>query len=169
VSKALASAEGHLNSIGMSIYKPDERPDKAFFGPMGDAPQFLGYRLVPGVYPPAAKNRESVIASVRAELEHGRAHILRALHRGPIGKPLQLYAQTLVAVDGVLRAWSGSFRASRCLKTAVEIDQAINDLLSNFIAFYRKAVEGRSQIDKRRALGIHVLSDDIRRRIAVME
>ena len=168
VSKAFSSAEQHLSGIGMSIYRPDERPDKAFFGPIGEAFQFLGYRLVPGVYPPTPKNVESVVALVQSELELGRAHILRALHRKCSGRPLQLYAQTLVAVDSRLRAWSGSFRASRCRRTANEIDQAINNLLSNFIAFYREAVENRSQMDKRRALGVHVLSDDINRRLAEM-
>ncbi len=165
VAKAFESAAQHLVSMGMSIYKPDERPDKAFFGPMSGAFDFLGYRLIPNVYPPASKNRESVLGSVRAELDRGRAHILRALNGGANGKPLQLYAQTVVAIDDLLRAWSGSFRASRCLKTAGEIDEAINELLSGFIGFYLDKVKGCSQTQKRRALGVHVLSDDIRRRL----
>ena len=166
VTKAFASAERHLTAMNMSIYQPDERPDKAFFGPIGEAFQFLGYCLVPGVYPPAPKNCESVIASVRAELDQGRAHILRALHGRTNGRPLQLYSQTLVAVDGLLRAWSGAFRASKCQTTAAKIDQAVNDQLSNFIAFYRDKVTGLSQTDRRRALGVHVLADDVTRRLS---
>ncbi len=166
VAKAFASAEQHLTLMGMSIYKPEERPDKAFFGPISEAFDFLGYRLIPGVYPPASKNRTSVLGSVRAELDQGRAHILRALNGKANGKPLQLYAQSLVAIDGLLRAWSGSFRASRCLTTALEIDQGVNDMLRGFIGFYLDKVEGRSQTDRRRALGVHVMSDDIRRKLS---
>ena len=167
VAKALASASAHLKQLDMSIYVPEERPDKAFFGPIGAGYDFLGYQIVPGVYPPATKNRQQIIESVRDELAEGRGHILRALHRRTSGKPLQLYAQTLVAVDGLLRAWSGSFRASHCLKTANEIDEAVNELISGFITFYREKVDGRSKTDRRRILGVHVLADDIRRRLQV--
>lgn len=164
VTRAFENANQHLTSMGMSIYKPDERPDKAFFGPIGERFEFLGYQLVPGVYPPAEKSRKRILESVRDEFDRGRAHILRTLHRGTGGRPAQHYAQTLVAVDGLLRAWSGAFRASRCLKTAREIDEGVNQLISAFISFYREHTEGRLTIDRRRVLGIHVLADDIRKR-----
>lgn len=165
VRKAFASAKDHLASLNMTIYKPDEHPDKAFFGPMKDAFIFLGYRLIPGIYPPAPKNCDALITSIRDEFAHGRAQILRSLMGQTNGKPLQLYSQTLVAVDSMLRAWSGAFRASRCKKTATEIDQAVNEQISNFISFYRNNVEGRTQTERRRALGVHVLADDIELRM----
>lgn len=165
VAKAFDSASAHLAKMEMSIYRPEERPDKAFFGSIGENFEFLGYQLVPGIYPPAKKNHDQIIESVRMEFDQGRAHILRALHRDIGRKPLQLYAQTLVAVDGLLRAWSGSFRASRCLKTAKEIDEAVNELISGFIAFYKQNVAGREKTDRRRVLGVHVLADDVRRRL----
>lgn len=149
----------------MAIYHPDVRPDKAFLGPFAERFDFLGYQLVPRLYPPAAKNCEQVIISIRSEFDEGRAHILRALNSDTGGKPLQLYAQTLVAVDGILRAWSGSFSASRCLVTAKGIDNTVNTLMSDFIAFYRGNLEKRSQLERRRALGVHIVEDDIRRRL----
>jgi RNA-directed DNA polymerase len=72
VTKAFESAEILLASMGMSIYKPSERSDKAFSGPIGESIHFLGYCLAPGVYPPTQINREDVIASVRAEFGQGR-------------------------------------------------------------------------------------------------
>ena len=168
VFKAFASAKEQLATLDMSIYEPETRPDKAFFGPFSDHFDFLGYKLVPGIYPPAAKNREHIIASIRGELDEGRAHILQALNSYTGGKPLQLYAQTLVAVDGILRAWSGSFSASRCLDTAKSIDNTVNALISDFIAFYRQNAEDRSQTERRRILGVHVVEDDIRQRLKPM-
>jgi hypothetical protein len=149
----------------MAIYQPDVRPDKAFLGPFNERFDFLGYQLVPDLYPPAAKNREQVIISIRSEFAEGRTHILRALNSDTGGKPLQLYAQTLVAVDGILRAWSGSFSASRCLLTAKAIDNTVNMLMSDFISFYRDNLENKSQLEHRRASGVHVLEDDIRQRL----
>ncbi len=169
VAKAFESAGNLLSGLGMSIYKPEDRPDKSFFGKIDEGHEFLGYQIRPGLYPPALKNRQHIIDSVREELELGRAHILRALNGDPGEKPLQLYAQSLVAVDHLIRAWGRSFQSSRCKTTAKEIDNAINGLISGFIAFYRSAIDKRTQMERRRALGIHVLADDIDRRLAESE
>ena len=165
VERALKKASDQLQTMGMSIYEPTERSDKAFIGPINNHFEFLGYQIVPGVYPPAQKNCDGLIAAVRQELETGRANILRTLKNGGNGKRLQYYAQSLVAVDGLLRAWSGSFRASRCERTAIEIDVACNHLIANFIDFYRDRTGGVEQTVRRRVLGVHVLADDIRNRI----
>lgn len=165
VEKAFDKAREHLAGMNMSIYRPDDRPDKAFFGSIDSHFEFLGYKLVPGLYPPAPKNRDQIIKSVSEELECGKQNILQVIHRDGKGRPMQLYAQTLVVVDKLLRAWSGSFRASKCIKSANEIDDKVNDLISGFIAFYRKTVSERSKMDRRRALGVHVLADDIRHRL----
>lgn len=165
VEKAFQSAGAWLDKLSMAIYKPEQRPDKAFFGELGVQHEFLGYQLDPGVYPPVPKNRQHIIQSAREEFDIGRAHILRAINGEADGKPLQLYAQTLASVDRLVRAWSGSFGASRCLKASKEIDDAINGLISDFIAFYKDNMIGRSQTERRRALGVHVISDDIRKRL----
>jgi RNA-directed DNA polymerase len=164
VTKAFENAGKWLQKLGMAIYRAEDRPDKVFFGQIGREHEFLGYKLTPGIYPPASKNRQHLLESVQEEFSISRAHILRALNDDPLEKPLQLYAQALVAVDRIVRAWSGSFGASRCLKTAVEMDEAINAQISNFIAFYRDNTNRRSQLERRRALGVHVLADDIRAR-----
>jgi hypothetical protein len=165
VAKAFENAGKWLARLGMAIYKPEDRADKAFFGPIESHFEFLGYQLIQGAYPPASKNRQHILESVHEELSLGRAHVLRALNGGIPEKPLQLYAQTLVSVDRIVRAWSGSFGASRCLKSAKEIDEAINTQISNFIAFYRDNLASRSQLERRRALGVHIVSDDIQKRL----
>jgi RNA-directed DNA polymerase len=166
VEKAFERAGEYLKKLDMSVYFPHNRPDKAFFGPFSEGFEFLGYRLVSGIYPPAKKSKKRIIEKIKVELNEGFRHILRALNGNNAGgKPLQCYAQTLVAVDSLVRAWSGSYSASRCLKTAGEIDDEINGLISDFIAFYRAKVSGRLVTERRRALGIHVVVDDIRRRL----
>ncbi len=164
VLKAFESAGEYLAKLKMSIYKPENRPDKAFSGPIGGQFEFLGYQLIPGTYPPTEKNQKSIIEAVQKEFEHGRAQILRSFDAKQQGRPLQVFAQTLVSVDALLRAWNGSFRASRCVTTAKKIDETINGLISDFIAFYRDRTSNKDIISKRRALGVHVLADEIYRR-----
>ena len=83
VAKAMASAKEHLDRLEMSIYDPHSRPDKAFSGSIQEAHDFLGYRLIPGLYPPSEKNREKLLKSIDTEFEIGRQHILRALNGNP--------------------------------------------------------------------------------------
>jgi hypothetical protein len=165
VEKAFQSAEKRLKDLGMSIYQPNDRPDKAFFGEIKSNREFLGYVIKPGTYPPSSKNTQHILDSVRDELNLGRAHILRALSSGSVGKPMQYYSQALVSTDQILRAWSGSFGASRCIETAKHIDNEINGLVSDFIAFYRDQTKTASQLEKRRVLGVHVLADDVLSRL----
>jgi hypothetical protein len=165
VAKAFESAAKLLAGLEMSVYRPEDRPDKAFFGPIDQGHEFLGYQLKPGIFPPATKNQQHIICSVQEELDLGRAHILRALNGDDGAKPLQLYAQSLVAVDHLVRAWGRSFQSCRCINTANEIDNAINELIGNFIGFYRDRTHKSSQMERRRALGVHVIQDDVLARI----
>ena len=164
VESAFAAAGSYLLSKGMQIYDPHARPDKAFFGPITEGFDFLGYELTPVFYPPSAKNREALLLSVKHELNEGRSQILHALKNENDNRRRQYFSQSIVAVDDLLRAWSGSFRASRCERTANEIDAACNQLIANFIEFYRERTSDLSQSSRRRVLGVHMLSNDIRER-----
>ena len=164
VEKAFRSAGAKLKALGMTIYLPEENPGKAFMGEFAGGFEFLGYQLKPGLYPPALKNQKRLLEAVRNELKVGEAHIRRTLCDPLNGKALQRYAQTLVEVDNRVKAWSGTFKESRCLATAKAIDSQVNELISAFIAFYRDQTESRSQLEKRRLLGVHVIEDDVRLR-----
>jgi hypothetical protein len=167
VLKAFQNSGEYLAKLEMTIYRPEDRPDKAFSGLISGQFEFLGYQLIPGFYPPTVKNQKTVIEAVRMEFDHGRAQILRSFDPKKQGKRLHAYAQTLVSVDGLLRAWNGSFRASRCVTTAKRIDADVNALVGDFITFYRDRTSDRDITTKRRALGVHVLADEVYRRVKV--
>jgi RNA-directed DNA polymerase len=165
VQKAFARAKQRLNAMDMTIYDPQSHRDKAFFGSIDEHFDFLGYQIIPGLFPPAKKNQASLIASVRQELDEGRAHILRAVGGDVSAKRPQYFGQTITAVDQRVRAWSGSFRASRCTDTAARIDATCNQLIAGFIEFYRDRTADLCQTDRRRVLGVHVLIDDVTQRV----
>lgn len=163
VEKAFRSASAKLKALGMTIYLPEENPGKAFMGAFAGGFEFLGYQLKPGLYPPALKNQKRLLEAVRTELEEGTDHILRTLHEPLKGKALQRYAQTLVEVDNRVKAWSGTFKESRCGATAKAIDKKVDKLISGFITFYwDQTKEVATQTEKRRLLGVHVIEDDVR-------
>jgi hypothetical protein len=164
VAKAFDTAEALLSELNMRIYRPEDGSGKAFFGEMSGAFDFLGYRIIPGLYPPSERNIEQFLSSLREDFDTGRAHILHAQARDVMGMSLQYFAHTLVAVDKRARAWIGSFRACRCSSAAARIDKAIDQMISEFIAFYRDRTSDLGQTSKRKLLGVHSLGDEIRRR-----
>jgi len=164
VNAAFDSARHWLNGIGMSVYDPVEMPAKAFAGPIGRHFDFLGYQIVPGIYPASRRNVERLFEGLRREVAEGQSNLLRARHSDYLGLPLQLHAQTLTQLDLQLRAWLGSFRAMRCVKTAAEIDAFVDQLVAGFIGFYSEKTKGLTRTQKRRVLGIHVAADEMKQR-----
>jgi RNA-directed DNA polymerase len=165
VEKAFKSAAEKLAALDMKIYRPEENPSKAFIGEFAGGFEFLGYQLKPGLYPPSKKNQQRLLDAIRLEFKEGERHILRALHEPLKAKALQRYAQTLVEVDNRVKAWSGTFKESRCIEAAKAVDAEINKMIGDFISFYsEQSKKVASQTQKRRLLGVHIVEDDIRAR-----
>lgn len=156
---AMRSAARYLATLGMNIYDPASRPDKAFVGGISEGCEFLGYRIIPGVFPPANKAGDRLLSRIATELGEGRAAIRRALENTPTANREQAYAQTIVAVDEVVRGWAGSFRRSRCSQTMERLDAQIDRRLSDFNHFYRRSVTHEPTRVQRRALGVRLLQD----------
>jgi hypothetical protein len=161
VAKAMESAGKRLAEMGMSIYNPNIRPDKAFVGGIEEGHVFLGYKIIPGLYPPAPKACDALVSRLRTEFGTGRAAVNRAIQNGAMLDRQACYVQTLWNVDQVLRGWAGSFRSTRCHETMAKLDAQIDRMIGDFNAVYRRLTEGRSMLDRRRALGVRLLQDSI--------
>ncbi len=159
VRKAMESAGNILADLNMTIYDPSVSPDKAFVGPIGDAHVFLGYEVVPGAYRPSAKAQQQIIHRVDSLLKAGRASIKKALSGRPLAAHEMGYAQTLVAIDNVLRGWRGSFRATTCPDTFVRLDKVISTRLRDFAAFYATQARDADQARRRNAVGVVNLNE----------
>jgi len=159
VGKAMASASRILATMGMAIYDPVASPNKAFQGGISEGHVFLGFEIVPGVFPPSHGARERLIARIAAELAAGRNAMRTALSGEPVIARLACYAQSLNAVDQIVRGWAGSFQRSRCVEAMVILDRRIDGMLGDFEAYFRRVTNGVDKNSRRRALGVKLLSD----------
>lgn len=157
VTKALASAKLMLSAMGMDIYDPVANPTKAFIGKIGEPHVFLGYQIVPGLYPPAPSARDKLINQIETLLNSGKKSIRKAARGSPLNANERCYAQTLVAIDHTVRGWRGSFRSSICVSTFEKLDREIERRLTDFDAFFRSHTKSTSPGKRRRALGINLL------------
>lgn len=160
VTKAMESAKAHLTALKMEIYDPVKHPGKAFAGKIGEPHVFLGYEIVPGSYSPAPSACQSLITGIEALVQAGKATIRKALKGKPLNSRDRGYAQTLTAVNHTVRGWRGSFRSSVGARKFKEVDLTIERRLGDFETFFRTKTVGVKSSDRRRALGVSLLSED---------
>lgn len=159
VDKAMTSAKARLASLNMAIYDPEKSPNKAFRGTLAEGHTFLGYRLLPGVYPPSRQAVERLRERVRALVSDGK-RTLRKAARGKAPLPHErCYAQTLVAIDNTVRGWLGSFQSANCPEEFAAIDAAIDRDLDDFRAYYNSLVATRPKGERRDLMRVQRLAD----------
>lgn len=159
VTRSMEAAKALLGNLKMDIYDPSKSPKKAFIGQIGEPHVFLGYKLLPGNFPPADAACERLMDKIEILLAKGKRSISKAVTDRALTNQDQCYAQTIVSLDHVVRGWRTSFRASDCPEVFRRIDKDIDRRLSNFKAFYLQKVTKRTPALQRRALRVHLLSE----------
>ena len=159
VHKAMESAKVRLSTLKMDIYDPAQAPNKAFIGRVDEGHVFLGYRLLPGVYPPSADAVRRLLSQVRDLITQGKRSLRRAMGSDTLRPHERCYAQTLVAIDHTVRGWRGSFQSSSCPSEFAKIDAAIDRELHDFRRFFVQKMTASSSEQRRRLLRVQLLVD----------
>jgi retron-type reverse transcriptase len=159
VRKAMEGAKSILSRLNMDIYDPKKSPNKAFIGSIGEPHVFLGYKLIPGVYPPGDVACDRLMAQIGQLISDGKRSIHGAVSGRILANQDRCYAQTLVAVDRVIHGWRASFRSSNCPNFFERIDQEIDRCLLDFRSFFSSKMTGKTATQQRRATHVQMLSD----------
>jgi hypothetical protein len=157
VRKAFLAASEILKTLGMDVYDPG-KSEKAFIGPVSKKPTFLGYQIVPDLYPPGESAQKRLLSTVDALISDGKKTIKKAAKGRSIASWERAYVQTLAAIDNTIKGWKGSFVLTRCESTMKRLDAAIDRKLLDFAHFHDSARLGLSPSAARRALGVTPLS-----------
>lgn len=159
VEKAMAAAKLWLRQLKMNTYDPATAPNKAFIGKVEEGRVFLGYKLIPGVYPPSDGSCEKLMSQVAALIARGQASIAKAVADRTLTSQDRCYAQTLVAIDNTLRGWRGSLRASNCPEVFRQLDLLIDRRLGDFRSFHKEKIAKRSAAQRRKAERVSLLAE----------
>ncbi|MDX8465407.1 reverse transcriptase domain-containing protein [Mesorhizobium sp. VK23B] len=103
VKKAMAAAKAILAELGMDIYDPIKSPNKAFIGHVGEGQAFLGYKLLPGSYPPADAARRHLMDQICALIASGQNAIRKAVTDRALTSRDRCYVQTHTSIDHTIR------------------------------------------------------------------
>ena len=159
VLKAMSAAKAHLSLLDMNIYDPIESPSKAFFCKIGDPKVFLGYKLIPGVYPPSDAACNNLMNRIASLIASGQTAISKAVTGRALTSQDRCYVQTLYAIDNTLKGWRASLRVSNCPEVFSQLDIQIDRRLSDFRAFYLSKTARGTASQQRRALKVQLLSE----------
>jgi len=157
VEKALGAAKSLLSDLKMDIYDPVTSPNKAFIGPVGKSYVFLGYTLLPGLYPPADAALTHLMDRIQTLIANGQRAISKAIKDRPLTNQDRCYAQTLVAIDYTIRGWRASFKISNCPEVFSRLDGEIDRRLKDFRSFYLEKTAARTTAQQRKALGVNLI------------
>lgn len=159
VEKTMEAAKAILAAKSMEIYDPMVSPKKAFAGSAESGQVFLGYRLLPGSFPPSDAACKKLLQSVDAELRSGRRTIGKALSGRPIAGGDRALVQSLAQIDRIVRGWRDSHKMSNCPDVYQRLDRQIDHRINAFLRFYREKALNAKESRKRHMLGVTPLAE----------
>ena len=150
--KAIGAAKKLLSRLGMTVYEPEKRPDKAFKGLVNRGFDFLGCRLSPGTVQPTRANRRNVLKKVQEKFDLGILSMKVA--KNDLSSKLNRHAQTIVEVDNYVQGWAHSFAFCDGVDSFQHIDDEIDKKLEAFEYSSRQVMTGLSATERRHLSGI---------------
>jgi retron-type reverse transcriptase len=154
VQKGMDAARRLLRDLGMDVYDPDSRRDKAFAGPIDGTQVFLGYCLNPPSYPPSKDAQEKFKATINRLINEGQAAIHKALEGRTLKPSDRTFAATVVAINNAARGWKGAFRCSRCSATFNSLDHWVQTRVRDFEQHFVRKTQGCDRKYRAMALGV---------------
>jgi len=157
VKKAFTQAKVMLAEYGMDVYDPASHPEKAALGEIREGFDFLGCHIQPGLIMPSRAAREKLLEKVRLIIRDGK-RAMNDTNHGMGGRSLR-YAQTLCHLDRTIKGWGDAFSFCNARQVFRNMDEQIDNELSQFKRHVQSLMYGKSPLKKRRVLGVHALQD----------
>lgn len=154
--KAFATAQRLLHELGLEVYDPRTKADKAEHGLTKNGFQFLGCHIRPNRVRPS----DSSVRKFKERVKGIFKESLLAL-KDPLKAVLQgnSYKDTLTKLSNTIRGWGNTYSFCSDDHLMLNIDKDIDILIAEFNQNYRRRLSTLSASDKRRMNGVFLLSD----------
>lgn len=161
VMAAFTRGQDHLAKLGdLRLYTPGDASGKADCGSVARGLEFLGCVLGPGFIRPSRSAKRRLLIKVEELLDESFGVMAHPLM---VGRRRAGLAQTLVAVDYLVRGWGDQYKFCTDASGMEGLDRQIDRLLDRFWRGYLRRRELKdSKVradDERRLLGVGLLQD----------
>ena len=155
VRSAFKSCQRILKGLGLVAYDPKVAPGKAEEGLVTDGFEFLGCEIKHGRVIPNAESRARLITKIdeifRRSLKYARYSATR--------RPEKLsLADALSRASNTIRGWGNTYFFCNDERVFDQLDAEMNEKVTTFLARYLKRIEKLPAGDRRRSLGVRLLS-----------
>lgn len=159
VLKAMEKATTILAGFNMDVYDPKKHPEKAGFGQVTNGFDFLGCHINPGQVAPSKDARGRLIEKVNSIISTGKKAVHAAACNDVPSEQLQCQIQTLIKINGVLKGWGHAFSFCNTPDVMSGLDSRVDIKVSEFMQFCLNHGEGKTAQQRRRILGVSLLTD----------
>lgn len=161
VNAAFSRAQDYLGKLGnLRLYVPGDGSTKAYRRNVERGFEFLGCLVGSGFVRPSRSAKHRLLSKVERLLDESFAAMA---HPDTIRQQRAGLAQTLVAVDDVLRGWGDQYKFCTDTSGMNGLDRKIDDLLDKYRRRYRQRCKHLDSdslpCDERRLLGVGLLQD----------
>jgi len=149
-----------LSKHGLHAYDPNENKEKAEIGKTTYMFTFLGCDIRPGMIRPNRKSQKRLLTNIDETFSKSlelmsTPELLIRKHR--------TVTETLNGVSNIMRGWGNQYSYCNDRKLMEHIDQKIDkkiaSYLSNYAIWKDSFEKNGQQVNRRRLLGIHLLTD----------
>lgn len=145
-----------LKSLGLTAHQPGES-DKAAAGKITVGFDFLSFRVRGSQMAPSKAAKSKFVEQISTSLQAARETISE--NADEPRRAQRRFVQSLDLVDRKIRGWGDAFRETNQRLEFAQLDQALDEHINEFIAWFGRWQRTLPKQQRRRAWGISLLSD----------
>lgn len=162
--KALNAAYKKANRLlfqhGLTSYDPAKDSDKAEKGKTTDMFSFLGCDIKPGLIRPGRKSQKRLLDNIDVLFSKSSALMLDT---EALVNQHRTLTETMNDVSNIMRGWGNQYSFCNDINLMKRIDGRVDEKIAHYLNDYGEAKEHfdmlGEQIQRRRLLGVHLLTD----------
>jgi RNA-directed DNA polymerase len=160
-----------LKSLGLDAYAPNKEISKppndrkAKIGLAAGGIDFLGCEILGDRVKPNSRSRDRLLEKIEAIITESK-NLMNKPHICCQNKRSLIH--TLESISNVLEGWGNQYIYCNDLGSFEQIDRSIHERLSKYLSYYTnclKSFDDRDFANRRRLLGVHLLSDSFREKL----
>ena len=155
--KAWSSALKLLSEVGLSAHDPEKQTGKASKGEVTKGFDFLSFSINDHSAVPSKEAQTKLLENIRKVIREAKKGIEKTGANPRRAQPM--FAQSLVLIDKKIRGWGDAFRPTTQRVMFAQLDDQIEPLVNNFIAWFGRQTKRCDRRARMRKIGLALLVD----------
>ncbi len=158
IREVFARGKNELCKFDLDTYDIDDGSKKAIAGCTQRSFSFLGCEISPGFVHPGKESRQNLLNKIKKLFTDSKKRFFTTPKKTEETYEYSLLC-TLEQVHRVIAAWGNHYVFCNSQQLFNSLDQKIDEMLRNYLGSYASRRDRADQQERRRILGVHLLTD----------